>query len=351
MVRRMSFARYMREIEKGPNTRIWAFVGEEKALIDMASARLLQEINLPTRRITSKFTPMNVFHTMGDLDLMADKWAVVLDGVKKIDKLDAFKKGMSDSLGQNYLILLGENLDSDIQEWAGQFGKVVNCEKVDNRKDLLDVMGRIFGDQGIRLTTGAVPAVLNLTGSSVGAMKNAAGLLRAYYGADGRVLDLDDWQIKEVVPSLNYEDVFAVVNEILYRRRNQALAYYQKLKERSDVQYLFLDRVLAIFRDLWVISRVGELSPDQQSEMGIDQRTYAKIKSLNPPSEEALARIYRVVLEIYQHSKSAADEDFVVEAMLIYIDKILNGDNVGPFPLTIRNAKISPARPSEQHLR
>lgn len=345
-VRRTSFARCMREVNKAPRTQLWAFVGSDRALADMASSRILQEISVPTRKIGKGFSPLNVFHTMGELDLMAEKWAVVLDGVKKLDRFDQFKMGLSEALGTNYLVILGEELPEDVQEWVAALGgKVVNCERPENRKDLLDVMGRIFADHEIRLTSSAVNAVIALTGYSVGALKNAAGLLRMYYKPEGGVLDLDYNEIIQVVPSLNYEDVFAVVTEVLYRNMGLAMDYYQKLKQRTDIQWLFLDRLLSIFRDLWVHVRLGELTPDQQAELGVDQRTYAKIKGMVPPSEQDLSRIYKLVLDVYRYSKSAADEDFVVEALLVHIIRILQGEEVGPFPLTIRHARIAPARP------
>jgi DNA polymerase III delta subunit len=346
-VRRTSFARCLREVAKAPRTHVWAFVGAEKALADMAMSRISQELGLPTRRISKGFTPLNVLHTMGELDFMADKWVVVLDGVKKIDRLDQFKKDIPAALGENYLFIVGEDLAEDVQEWVAELGKVVNCEKIENRKDLMDVMDRIFSDEQIRLTSSAVNAIIGLTGYSVGALKNAAGLLRVYYKPEGGPLDLDYNEIIHVVPSLSYEDVFSVVSEVLYRNMHMSLDYYQKLKQRQDVQMLFLSLLLSVFRDLWVYARLGELSQEQQQELGVDQRTYAKIKSVVTPSEQDLSRIYCLVLDVYRHSKSAANEDFVVEALLVHIIRILQGEEVGQFPITRRHAKIAPPCPTK----
>jgi DNA polymerase III delta subunit len=211
-------------------------------------------------------------------------------------------------------------------------------------------MDRIFGDQEIRLTSAAVNALISLSGYSIGSLRNAAQILRLYYKPEGGMLELDFNEIVAVVPSLNYEDVFAVVNEVLYQNMSLAIDYYQKLKDRkAEVQWLFLDRLLAIFRDLWVHARIGvDLTSEQQADLGVDQRSYAKIKVMIPPSDEDLSRIYKLVLDVYRHSKSSADEDFVIEVLLVHIIKILRHEEVGPFPLTIRHGKICPPEPSQR---
>jgi len=159
-----------------------------------------------------------------------------------------------------------------------------------------------------------------------------------YYDPTGGPLELDYSDVVKVVPALSYEDVFAVVAEVLYRNMATAIGYYKQLSERDDVQWLFLDRLLSIFRDLWVYSRLGDLSMEQQDDLGIDTRTYGKIRAMATPSDDELSRIYRLVLDVYASTKGAADQDFVVEALLAFVIRILRGEDAGRFPTAIRTA-------------
>ncbi len=96
-----------------------------------------------------------------------------------------------------------------------------------------------------------------------------------------------------------------------------------------------------------MISRLGiELSMEQQNDLGLDNRTFSKVKNMVLPSEQDLSRIYKLVLDVYEHAKSAADEDFVVEVLLVHIIKTLQRDEVGTFPLIMRYAKNPSPRPA-----
>jgi len=339
MVRKMGFARFLRD-QKLNKTKIWCFVGSDGALVNMGSQRLIKQIGWPVRRVQGKLSAVGVGHVMGELELVADRWVMVLDDAKKVDRFEAFKRMVAETLGDNYIIILAsEKADEEFLDWAGNVGKVVNCDKVENRRDLMEILENIFADANIRLASQAGQAVMNLSGFSVGPLRNAARLLRMYYDPEGGPLELDYSDVVKVVPALNYEDVFAVVSEVLYGRMATAVDYYQKLSDREDVQWLFLDRLLSIFRDLWVYSRLGELGLEQQEDLGLDSRTYAKIGALTPPSEEMLSRIYRLVLDVYGSTKRAADQDFVVESLLVFVIRILRGEDVGRFPTTKASAK------------
>jgi len=162
MVRKMGFPRFLRDT-KTNKIHIWAFVGDDPALLDMGSQRLIKALGLPVQKLTGKVNPMSVGHAMGELEMITNQWVLVLDDVKKIDKLDFFNKMVVDTIGENYLILIAnEKVLEEVLEWVGTTGRVVNCDKIESRKDLLDILERIFADANIRLASHAGQAVLNL---------------------------------------------------------------------------------------------------------------------------------------------------------------------------------------------
>lgn len=316
-----------------PKWHVWALVGDDTALVDIATTRLVAELDLPMRKITGKTNGISILHVMNELDMLADRWVLVLDNPKRIDGLAHFVQDLPKALGKsNYLIMTGD-VPEDIMEFVSTAGKAVNCEKPDGKKDLYEVLDRIFVDQRIRLTMDAANAIISVTGFSVGAIKNAAGVLRLYYAKGDENLDLGYNEVTAIVPTMNYEDVFTVVNEILRRNQPTALDYYSRLAERGDIQWLFMDRLITAFRDIYLFTKFGDLTAEQQDDLGLDIRSYSRIKNMGYPlSEKEALRIFRVVLDVYHHAKGSADRDFMVQTMIAYIIKVLRGEEAGLFP-------------------
>jgi hypothetical protein len=328
----------MKDAGKSDKFQYWVFTGSDRTLLNIATERLFKLLKRPVQKISGKTSALSILHTCGELDLMADAgWVLVLENVAKVQDFDLFKEGIGEALAGNYLVIIGEQVDEGVQRWVSECsGRIITCEKIENRVDFLKAVEQIFVAANISLTESSLNALLALTGFSTGAVLNATRLLREYYDPSGAHLELGYNEIVEVVPALNFEDVFSVITEVIYGNMKQALDYYHKLTERdSEIHFLFMDRMLDVLRDIWLFRRMGELTTEQQEDLELDKRTYRKIKNQTWVfKDEDLYCIYKVGLSVLEMLQSTPVKPmFIVEAFLIYSVRVLRGEKVVEFPV------------------
>jgi len=329
-VRKVSFARYLKTLEKVPATKVWTFYGADRSLINTALEFAQLAIgDIPARRVSGKLSALSLLHTMGDLDFLADKWTLIIDGFAKVSHLDQLKPEFKDAHTDNYVFILETNeLDPTVLEWLASVGKVVNCQSIDDKDAFAQLVLQIFAINHLAMKQNAFFSLRELLGQSVGSFQNAALLLRFYYGAtEANPKTLSKSDIEGVVPVLNYEDVFAVVESILYRNLPQALNYYTEMASKAGTQLLFLDRLLALIRDMWVFAKCQRhFNEEQKSDLSVGTRVYARLAKLRyMPSVRSLERIYVMVLQVYCNLKSNVDQDHMIKVMMANIIKMLDG--------------------------